>query len=123
LDAAFVRFWFSPAERSWCRQTRWPLASCAIWSFKESWYKAAHAGQPFAPRRIDMTRVAPVLRTSADEFSRADKDDVVLRGDPCTMHCRRLPHEIATLVLIRSERTEPAEPLPAVPLSPTDDPT
>lgn len=114
LNAAFLRFWFSPGERSWCRDHEYAPAACAIWSLKESWYKAINAGQPFAPRSVDVTRLTPIGRLSAEELSQTSRGDFTCDGRSCTIVCRRLPHELAALVLVWDGRTSRSKTLPAL---------
>jgi hypothetical protein len=95
-----IEFWFTPAEKNWCRQMACSTAFALVWSLKEAWYKARNRGEPFAPRGLDVcgllpddTRIIERLASGLPRGSIAWRQD-----DRCVSVCRR-GRALATLVV------------------------
>jgi 4'-phosphopantetheinyl transferase EntD len=101
LDPALAGFWFSDEERAWCRRIGQPWAESIIWSLKESWYKAAGARVPFAPRCLDIMHLTPIARARVTDFATQENAVWTIRGLDCWIVCRRAPGMLSTLVCLQ----------------------
>ena len=55
LRQGFLKTWFSPREVADILQSRQSIPAAALWSVKEAVYKACNQGDPFVPRRIEVS--------------------------------------------------------------------
>jgi phosphopantetheinyl transferase len=98
LSPAFQRFWLAREERAWCRR-QGDQQACTLWSLKESWFKAVGGEQTFVPRQLDVVSALCLDRVPQPESD--SRRPWRLLDDPnCTVLCRWLPGEVATLVLL-----------------------
>jgi phosphopantetheinyl transferase len=101
LGAGFLRTWFDPTE-----QTSVAAGDASelhrLWAIKEAVYKAAHGGEPFAPRRIR------VQRTSAGRYTCTYRG--VALGDHCRVDTCRCGDHLVALVAIDSEQPSRVKP-------------
>ncbi len=102
VSHGFLDLWLTPAERAWSGRRSATTAACLVWSLKEAWFKASGGDQRFAPRRWDVSGTAenlwPLQPAAGHEcYVLGDRcwwgDDLTLVG------CRRVPGEIATVVV------------------------
>ncbi len=56
LGSGFRESWFSPDEQTWIEQGE--LCAATAWGIKEAFYKAVSDEEPFAPRQIEILRIA-----------------------------------------------------------------
>jgi phosphopantetheinyl transferase len=104
VSHGFLNYWLTPAERDWSRRRNETSAACLVWSLKESWFKATGGDQRFAPRRWDVSGLAAKLGPLPPPAGRAgyvSPDPCWWEDDQTLVGCRRVPGEIATVVVQR----------------------
>jgi phosphopantetheinyl transferase len=100
LADAAIEFWFTPAEKDWCRRTGASTARALVWSLKEAWYKAKNCGEPFAPRGLDVVGLLPRDPTILDRLADArPQGSITWKQNGRWISVRRCGRALASLVV------------------------
>ncbi|MFQ5731096.1 MAG: 4'-phosphopantetheinyl transferase family protein [Planctomycetaceae bacterium] len=87
--------WFTEAEREHLKADD-VKRQAVLWAIKESVYKAANAGEPFAPKSIEVDLTGPRCRYRGRDF-----------GDDCRIHVNDVDGHVAVMAAWQSvDRTD-----------------
>ncbi len=96
-SSSVADFWFTPAERQWCRQSQDRHSTSLIWSLKEARYKAENQGEPFIPLQVDTVNGTPLQHHT--DFLPGEQSEFRLDWDNLTLVSRRTSQIVSNLIV------------------------